>query len=66
MLKKGKNGINKTEIWTEITDKETSTTITKRIWWQDAEGIYHDDTPTLPIDVRQDVDNAWIEKSRKW
>ena len=56
----------KTEIWTEITDKETCKTITKRIWWQDDDGIYHDETPSLPIELRQDVDNAWIEKSRKW
>ena len=66
LLKESRNGTIKTEIWTEITDKETCKTITKRIWWQDDEGVYHDETPTLPFDVRQDVDNAWIEKSRKW
>ena len=55
-----------TEIWTEITDRETCKTITKRIWWEDDEGVYHDETPSLPIELREDVDNAWIEKSRKW
>ena len=66
LLKERKNGTMKTEIWTEITDRETYKTITKRIWWEDDEGVYHDETPSLPIELREDVDNAWIEKSRKW
>ena len=66
LLKESENGTIKTEIWTKITDKRNYETITKRIWWQDDNGVYHDETPTLPCDVRQDVDNAWIEKSRKW
>ena len=66
LLKKRKNGTMKTEIWTEITDRETCKTITKRIWWEDDKGVYHDETPSLPIELREDVDNAWIEKSRKW
>ena len=66
LLKERKNGTMKTEIWTEITDRETCKTITKRIWWEDDKGVYHDETPSLPIELREDVDNAWIEKSRKW
>lgn len=66
LLKERENGTMKTEIWTEITDRETRKTITKRIWWEDDEGVYHDETPSLPIELREDVDNAWIEKSRKW
>ena len=66
LLKERENGTMKTEIWTEITDKQTCKTISKRIWWEDDDGIYHDETPSLPIELREDVDNAWIEKSRKW
>jgi hypothetical protein len=56
----------KTEIWAEITDKETCTTMNKRIWWKDDNGVQHDETPTLPAEVRNAVDNAWLEKKRKW
>ena len=41
-------------------------TMNKLIWWEDNEGIFHDGTPGLPVDLREMVDNAWIEKSRKW
>lgn len=66
MLKEGEDGALKTEIWAEITDKETCTTMNRRIWWEDDEGIYHDGVPDLPVEIRSAVDNAWIEKSRKW
>lgn len=66
LLKVDRDGTIKTEIWTKIKDKKTFKTISKRIWWEDDEGIYHDETPDLPIDLRKDIDNAWIEKSRKW
>ena len=66
LLKEGINGNIKTEIWAAITDKETCKTMNKRIQWEDDDGVYHDGTPDLPVEFRSDVDNAWIEKSRKW
>jgi len=66
LLKKNKSGNTKTEIWAKITDRETCKTMNKLIWWEDDDGIYHDGTLDLPIELRGDVDNAWIEKSRKW
>jgi hypothetical protein len=54
------------EIWADITNKENYTTMKKRIWWQDDNGIQHDGTPNLPIEVRNAVDNAWLEKKRHW
>ena len=65
LVKKAKNGIIKTEIWAEITNKETNETMKNRIWWEDDDG-YHGGVRDLPIEVRDAVDNAWIEKSRKW
>jgi len=65
LVKEMENGIIKTEIWAEITDKETNETMKNRIWWKDDDG-YHDGLRDLPIEVRDAVDNAWIEKSRKW
>lgn len=64
-LREGKEGSIKTEIWAEITDMITGTTMNRRIWWEDDDGVYHDETPDLPIELRDVVDNAWIEKSRK-
>ena len=66
LLKEGKKGDIKTEIWAEITNKKTYVTMTKRIWWEDDDGIYHDGTSELPVELLDVVDNAWIEKSRKW
>lgn len=66
LLKEGEKGNIKTEIWAEITNLDTSKTMTKRIWWKDDDGVFHDGTPGLPIHLRDAVDNAWIEKSRKW
>ncbi len=65
ILKEEKGKI-KTEIWTDIQNKETGKTITKRIWWKDDQGIYRDGTGELPSQFRESVDNIWIEKSRKW
>jgi hypothetical protein len=65
LLKEMKNGDIKTEIWAKITNKETDETIKNRIWWEDENG-YHDGVSDLPNEVRDAVDNAWIEKSRKW
>ena len=66
MIKDGERGNNKIEIWAEITNKETTTKMNKLIWWEDENGVFHDGTPGLPTELREKVDNAWIEKSRKW
>lgn len=66
LQRKSEDGNTRTEIWAEITDTETCTTMNKRIWWEDDNGVYHDETPDLPLELREAVDNAWIEKSRKW
>ena len=66
LLKKSEKGNIKTEIWAEITNRKTHVAMNKRIWWKDDDGVFHDGTPGLPVDLRDDVDNAWIEKSRKW
>jgi len=61
-----KDSNNKSEIWAEITDLKNCTTMNKLIWWEDENGIYHDNTPELPVNLREKVDNAWIEQKRKW
>lgn len=65
MVKKGERGLT-TEIWAEIKDRENDETVEKRIWWEDNEGVHHDETVDLPPELRDAVDNAWIEKKRKW
>jgi len=65
-LRGGEKGNIKTEIWAEITNINTRETTNRRIWWKGEDGVFHDGTPDLPIELRADVDNAWIEKSRKW
>ena len=66
LFKENSTGDKKTEIWAEITDIKNSTTMNRRIWWEDDNGVQHDETPNLPSEVREAVDNAWIEKKRKW
>ena len=66
LLKESKRGDIKTEIWAEITNRDTCETMNRQIWWEDDDGVFHDETPDLPIELRGDVDNAWIEKSRRW
>jgi len=66
LLKEGKKGNIKTEIWAEITNKKTYVIINKRIWWEGEDGVFHDGTSELPVEFRDAVDNAWIEKSRRW
>ena len=66
LLKEGKKGDIKTEIWAEITNKKTYVTMNKRIWWEGEDGVFHDGTSELPVEFRDAVDNAWIKKSRKW
>ncbi len=65
-FKKDKKFNSKAEIWAEINDICKGITTNKRIWWEDETGIYHDGTLELPVELREIVDNAWIEKSRKW
>jgi len=65
-LKNTEAGNAKTEIWAEITNDETKTTMNKLIWWQDENGIIHDGTTNLPPHLRGLVDNAWLEKKRKF
>ena len=66
LFKKNTGGTQRAEIWAEITDLKNSTTMNRRIWWEDDNGVHHDETPNLPFDVREAVDNAWLEKKRKW
>ena len=66
LLKESTGGIQRAEIWAEITNIESTQTMNRRIWWEDEDGVLHDETPNLPIDVREAVDNAWLEKKRKW
>ncbi|MEA3458551.1 MAG: hypothetical protein U9R21_07735 [Candidatus Thermoplasmatota archaeon] len=66
LLEEGKKGNIKTEIWAEITNLDTGKTMKKRIWWKDDDGVFHDGTSKLPVEFRDAVDNAWIEKSRRW
>jgi len=66
MLVEGERGELKTEIWANITDKNTCQTTKKKIWWEDDNGIHHDETPNLPTNLRDAIDNAWLEKKRKW
>ncbi|RLF38941.1 MAG: hypothetical protein DRN12_07695 [Thermoplasmata archaeon] len=65
ILKSGLTG-DKTEIWARITNLETSETMDKLIWWEDENGLFHDETSNLPAELRSIIDNAWIEKSRRW
>jgi len=65
-LRRDKEGNIKTEIWAEIEDAATGTITNKLIWWEDDEGIYHDETPELPTDLRKVVDKMWLEKRRAW
>jgi hypothetical protein len=65
-LLEGQSGKIKTEIWAEIEDQSTGQTMIKRIWWEDDEGIYHDGTLDLDVNLREEIDNAWLEKRRKW
>ena len=64
--KRDTNNINKSEIWAKITNKITNNIIEKRIFWIDKNGIINDDSVKLPPNIRDLVDNAWIEKCSKW
>ena len=65
ILKKNCDDNKETEIWAKITNLETCKTIKQRIWWKDRDGIIHDGTTELPVNLRDLVDNAWIENIRK-
>ena len=66
VIKEDATGSEKTEIWATITNRDTNETTDKLVWWEDDNGIFHDETPNLPIEIRDLVDNAWIEKKRQW
>ncbi|MFO8078392.1 MAG: hypothetical protein R6U21_07120 [Thermoplasmatota archaeon] len=66
VIKKGIAGKDKTEIWAKIKNIKTSESEKKLIWWEDEDGVFHDETPNLPNEIRDKVDNAWIEKRRQW
>ena len=65
-LRRDAAGNLRTEIWAEILDTTTGSVMNKMIWWEDDDGIYHDGTPELSVDLRDIIDNVWIETSRKW
>jgi hypothetical protein len=65
ILKKDCENNKESGIWVNITDLETRKTMKKRIWWKNRDGIMHDGTTDLPVNIRDLVDNAWIEYSRK-
>jgi hypothetical protein len=65
LLKTGRDGTSKTELWAKIIEMATGMEMNQRIFWEDDEGILHDETPLLPIHLRELVDNAWIEYRRK-
>ena len=50
LLKEGKKGDIKTEIWAEITNKKTYVTMNTRIWWEDEDGVFRDETSELPVE----------------
>ena len=66
ILKTGIDGKSKTEIWAKIRRLDSSHVEKKLIFWEDEEGQFHDETPNLPVEYRDLVDNAWIEKKRYW
>ena len=56
---KNSNNI-KEEIWAEIFNNKNDKILKKLIWWRDDKGVYHDESPKLPIKFRGIVDSAWI------
>jgi hypothetical protein len=54
------------EIWAKIQDIETNELKESLIFWEDEQGVYHDEMVQLTADIRNAIDNAWIEKRRKW
>jgi len=64
--KEQKTGEPTTEIWATINDKSAGKILNKRLWWTDENGVFHDETPTLPVELRNPIDNKWIEQRRKW
>lgn len=64
VIKEGGQGKQKTEIWAKIMDKEKNETEDALLWWEDDEGTFHDESPNLPVHLRDLVDNAWIEQRK--
>jgi len=53
------------EIWAKILNMSTGETMDVCIWWKDDKGRIHDESPKLPVELRDVVDNAWIESYHK-
>jgi hypothetical protein len=53
------------EIWANIKNIKTGESMNVCIWWKDNNGIIHDETPNLPVKLRDVVDNAWLESCKK-
>jgi hypothetical protein len=51
-------------IWVKIKNLKTGEIINKHIWWRDKDGIMHDDSVNLPAQIRDLVDNTWLEYRR--
>jgi hypothetical protein len=65
MLNRDKKENIKEEIWAEIINVDNGKKQKMLIWWKDNEGFYHDESPNLPIEFRDIVDNAWIRSANK-
>ena len=65
-LKKETKDKTKIELWDKTTSRNIKKITNDHIWQKDDDGMFHDETPQLPIKVREDVDNVWTEKCGKW
>ncbi len=64
---KKESGLSQTldEIWAKIVNISTGELLDVCIWWKDDKGRIHDETTKLPVELRDAVDNAWIESLRR-
>ena len=53
------------EIWAKILNVRTGKLVNMCIWWKDDKGSFHDESSKLPVELRDLVDNAWIESFHK-
>ena len=53
------------EIWAHIHNLKTGKSKDICLWWKDTEGIIHDESSKIPVELRSMIDNAWIESCRK-
>jgi hypothetical protein len=64
ILENNSNYTKKSGIWAKIKNIKTGEIINRHIWWRDKEGIMHDGTTELPVKLRDQVDNAWLDYRR--